>query len=153
MAKLKLKRLRNINQTGAEMERLVRSYHCDVSDLDSLNIFKMFRYVANLKYIADPQGIELLHRPIFVRSKNAKFRDCDDKSILFGAWLYRHNIPFRFIAVSTKKSGQLHHVLIEAKFKNGSKKYLDATYPKNKIFQHKPFTNQSYITDWIKQGA
>jgi hypothetical protein len=153
MAKLKLKRLRNVEQTGAEMERLVRTYSCDVADLDNLNIFKMFRYVANLKYIADPMGIELVQRPKFVRSKKARFRDCDDKSILLGAWLYRRKIPFRFIAVSTKPNKKLHHVLIECRFKNGSKKYLDATYPQNKIFQHKPFTNRQYISGWIKQGA
>jgi hypothetical protein len=155
MAKLTVKKLRDVYQTGEQMERLVKTYHRDVKDLDGWNIFKAFRYVANIPYIRDPKNIELLHRPKFVRSQKARFRDCDDKMILFGAWLYRQGIPFKFLAVSHKKDGSLHHVLIQAKFRNGKKKILDPTYPKNKIFQHKPITGRKDITGWItnRQGV
>ena len=151
MAKLTFTKLRDIYQTGSQMERIVRTYNSDMSDFDTKSIFRVFRYIAKLPYLKDKNNVEILHRPKYLRSSNVLYRDCDDKMIMMGSYLYRIGVPFKFVAVSNHPSGKIHHVLIMAKFKNGSRKIIDPTYSHNKIFQHKPITNRKYISNWIEK--
>ncbi len=139
----------SVNGTGQEMRRLVENYHTDAAKFDNMSLEAAFNIVKNLPYKADRK--EVLHRPAFILSDSAIYRDCDDKSILLGSILYRKKIPFRFVAVSGKPDKKLHHVLIIAKV-NNENKVLDATYPQNEIFKYKKkVTAVKPITDWVKK--
>ena len=148
MAQLSIKRLRSVNQTGYQMARLVKDYWTDVLFFSNTPLIKFFNLVKRLKYIPDARGIEIIHRPKHVLNPKAKYRDCDDKAILLGAYLYMKKIPFRFIAVSNRPDKTIHHVLIQAKVYNKSR-LLDGTYPKNKIFKFKPIHYFKPISKWL----
>ena len=99
-----------------------------------------YRMIANLPYVADPKGKETLSRPKYTLDPDYEPRDCDDKAILLGAWLYANRVPFRFIAVSGHKSKKLHHVFVQLDW-CGKSVHADATYSKNTL---------GYVKDWTK---
>ena len=129
------------------MLRLIETYWEDVIFFKSHTLLDFFNLVKNLKYIPDAKGIEIIHRPKHTLKRNVKYRDCDDKSILLGSFLYMKKIPFRIVAVSNKPDKKIHHVLLQAIIK-GQKVILDATYPRNKIFRYKPITKFTPISPW-----
>lgn len=139
--------LGSVKQTGAEMERLVRSYSNDVAQLAHLPLNRFFDLVKNLKYIPDPQGREFVSRPAESMRPDAMHRDCDDKAIIIGAYLYLKHIPFRFVAVANGDV-PLHHVLVQAKINNRAR-IIDATYRWNRLFHFKPIKKFHPITGWI----
>lgn len=143
--------LESVHTTGNEMKRLTISYYNDLQAFKKFTLPQFFDYVKNLRYIPDPPGMEFISRPAASLSKNAKFRDCDEKSILVASFLIMQKMgkAWRFVAVSTHKSKVLHHVLVQWETNDGAKVYLDATYPKNKLFMFKKFTNEVPICDWV----
>lgn len=149
-AKFNIVTLQGIHQTGSLMERLATTYYTDVEKYAGMTLREFFDLVKRLKYIRDPRKIEFVHRPKFVLNPLVKFRDCDDKSTLLGAWLYLKKIPFRFLAVSNRPDGKIHHVLVQAEIQ-GKKRILDATYPQNKLFHFKPITKAVPISGWLKR--
>jgi hypothetical protein len=126
--------LRDVHQTGSEAARLVDSYHKDIGTLKTWPLKKFFHLVKRLPYLADPKGQEFISRPKASLNPRAKYRDCDDKAILMGAWFKSNNVPCRFLAVSTnpKNPRKLHHCVIEAQTAlNGDWEIYDPTYPQN----------------------
>jgi hypothetical protein len=144
--------LKDVYQTGAEMARLVRTYYRDVSDYFDMPFGDYYRMVANLPYHPDPRGKETLSRPQYTLDPDYKPRDCDDKAILIGSWLYANRVPFRFIAVSGHKSQRLHHVFVLLDW-CGKKVHADATYPKNTLGCVKEWTKVLDISGKIYKGA
>jgi len=145
---LTMKPLKDVYQTGTQMERLTRSYHADMKMFDAHSLEQVFNFIKSLPYKADPQNIEFLSRPAFTIQNGAQYRDCDDKCIALGAYLYRKGVPFRFVAVSNFQGQPIHHVLIQAKI-NGRKRIIDATYPQNRLYHFKPILEFVPITKWI----
>ena len=149
---VKLTPLGSVFQTGAEMRRLSVQYNNDLAPFKLFSLPQFFDYLAKLPYISDPNGIEFIQRPAASLSKDARHRDCDCKAIALGAFLYMQQLGkrFRFVATSKKIDRTLHHVLIEWDCGNGCCIYLDATYPKNKMFMAKKYTKTLPICDWVE---
>ena len=95
--------------------------------------------------------MEHISRPAAALSPLAQYRDCDEKSILIASFLTLQNMgrAWRFTAVSTHPSKKLHHVICDWNM-GGQCIYLDATYPKNKLFMYKKFSNIVPICDWVE---
>jgi hypothetical protein len=125
-------RLTDPKQTAKEMVRLCTVYAGDLGNLARLPLPRYFDLVRKLPYKADPKNAETLSRPKFLLEKDYSFRDCDDKAILMGAWLYLNKIPFGFYASSVKPNRQLHHVWTVARL-NGRDVVLDPTYRHHKF--------------------
>ena len=146
---LTVRPLHSVNQTGSEMERLVRTYHADIDHLVHLPLKSFYDLTKRLPYKPDPKFQEFVQRPSFTLSGQARHRDCDDKAVLMGAYLYKNNVPFRFVAVSHRKDRPLHHVLLQANI-GGKNKIIDPTYPKNRLFHFAKPERFYPITRWIK---
>ena len=142
--------LESVFTTGEQMKRLTITYFHDLDVFRKFSLPQFFNFVKNLPYIPDPPDMEHISRPAAALSENAKYRDCDEKSILIAAFLTLQKMgkAWRFVAVSTHKSKKLHHVLVDWNM-GGQMIYLDATYPKNKLFMFKRFTNIVPICDWV----
>lgn len=148
--------LGSVEKTGAEMLRICREYNSDLNGFDTCTLNQFFDVVRSLEYRKDPPGVEHLSRPAVLMTKGAAFRDCDDKALLIGSFLFRKNhaaknerfrIPWRFVATSSRKSGDLSHVVVEAVI-NGKPRIIDATYPKNEFYRKAVYTNFKPITGW-----
>lgn len=156
MSVLRVNTLGSIHDTGREMARMVTAYYTDLARYQSSSLKDYFDIVKNLRYRRDPNGIEFVTRPKIAFNPLLRFRDCDDKSVLIGSFLYLKKIPFRFLAVSNQiptRPGQepkIHHVLVQAII-NGRRRIIDATYPKNKLFHFKPITKAVAITPFIQR--
>lgn len=154
------KNLFGAEQTGAEMLRIAKTYSEDVAAFDCYTLSQFYDLVKSLTYKKDPPGIEHISRPAAILSKNAKFRDCDDKSTILASYILRKNakarsgrsvIPFRFVGSSLREDGHLTHVFVEALI-NGRPRVLDATYPKNEMFAQKKYTAYKPLTGWVTNG-
>jgi len=131
-ARLIQKPLRSAQDTAAQMAELVRMYSGDLGKMAKWPLPKFFRHVAGLEFRPDPQGQESIARPRITLDKSWPWRDCDDKSILIGSWLYQNKIPFIFRATSKRRDGLLHHVFPVATI-DGRETVLDATYKTGQI--------------------
>jgi len=147
----KSQELKSINQTGAEMARLVRSYYGDIGRLANLPFGKFFDLVRRLPYVADPVGVETISRPGHSLKPNHTPRDCDDKAVLIGAWLYANKIPFRFVAVSSRPDTNFHHTFCVALVFDKAAQ-VDATYQKNFLGQAVPYARQTFISGIIQKN-
>jgi len=119
-------------ETAREMTRLAAKYSSDLGNKAKWPLAKFYKYVKNLPFRSDPAGHESIARPRLTMGLEWPWRDCDDKSILMGAWCYANKVPFKFQASSKVPSGVLHHVYVVAKTR-GISVVLDATYPKNTL--------------------
>lgn len=123
--------LKNVYQTGEQMRRLVENYYSDLGEWLAVPFLAYYRYVCDLPYIKDPDGVEFVSRPAL--TLNPFFpvaRDCDDKAVLLACWWSGNGGKKRFVASSTKPNKKLHHVFLQ--LENGI--YIDGTYSKNKNF-------------------
>ncbi len=141
----------SMQDTGDALQRLCIQYNADVAAYDDWEIGEFYELVKQLPYLDDPSDEEFCQRPAFTLSKEAYCRDCDDKAITMGAWLYRHDVPFRFVACSYKQEDDIHHCVIQLgecmigesddELVKGDGIILDATYPNEDKF---PPTKQYY---------
>ena len=136
--------------TAREMARLSKTYWADVRRFLNWPVHKFFRFVANLPYKPDPQNVEATARPKWALSKSVPFRDCDDKSVLLGAYFYGRGIPFVFVATSKRPDKRLHHVFPAIVRRDGSLIPTDATYPRNTLGSVEPFTRSELLTGVIQ---
>lgn len=128
--KIQKKNLFDVHQTADEMRRLSTCYCMDLGPWLKVPFLAYYRHVCELPYIADPQNVETVSRPLYTLNEAYGPRDCDDKSVLVAAWMYAHGEPVRFVATSTRPDKMLHHVFCQ--LQNGL--FLDATYPYNSAF-------------------
>jgi hypothetical protein len=139
--------------TAAAMRGLVEAYASDIGDKAKWPLLRFYDYVKALDFRSDPVGQEAIARPKYTMQQGWPWRDCDDKSILIGSWLYLNKIPFRFQASSKKDDGRLHHVYVVAKV-NGKDLIIDATYPQNELGYHDPaITRRQDLTGEIMNGS
>lgn len=105
-------------------------YQADAFPLLGMDAPTVFRFVADLPYVADPIGKETVSRPLYTLDPSYEPRDCDDKTVLIGAWAEMHGHPWRIVVVG--KGNRPHHVFPEV-FLAGDWIPMDATYSKNEI--------------------
>jgi len=142
--------LGDVSETGAEMARLVRLYWRDLGKFLKLPFGKFFDYVRRLPYIADPETVETISRPAHSLRLGHAPRDCDDKAVLIGSWLYAHGIPFRFVAVGRFAGRPLHHTFATALL-FGKEVAIDATYGHNFLGQVQTYERKIFISPIIKR--
>lgn len=119
--------LKDVFQTAAEMRRLTLAYWRDLGRWLDAPFIEYFNFVCALPYRSDPEQVETISRPAFTLRESYAPRDCDDKAVLIACWLHGHDIPARFVGVSTLKDCELCHVFTQAKTTAGGLD-LDATY-------------------------
>ena len=124
--------LESVEQTAAQMVRLVKQYAADLGEKSSWPLPRFFRFVADLEYRADPKGHESLSRPALAMQESWPWRDCDDKAIMIASWCWLNKIPFKFMASSKRPDKTLHHTWVMCEM-FGKQLPLDATYPKNYV--------------------
>lgn len=120
-----------VKQTGAVMHRLVEDYFLDMTPFISEPVTEVFKFIANIPFLADPEGHELVQRPKFTLQFGG---DCDDKAVAMAAYLKLRGIKYRFRAVGVKVPGKatipLTHVWTEAIISTNWV-ILDCTYSHN----------------------
>jgi transglutaminase-like putative cysteine protease len=120
-----------VQQTGKVMHRLVNEYFLDMAMYGSEPATAVFRLLADIPFVADPEGHELVQRPKFTLQFGG---DCDDKAVAMAAYLKLRGITYRFRAVGVKIPGKrkipLTHVWTEGII-NNRWVVLDCTYAHN----------------------
>lgn len=140
-------------QTGDEMARLVREYSRDLRNFTtndgrpvlSLSLQEFFDLVRAIPYQVDRRGVEIITRPWHALTSEWPGLDCKKKQILVASYLQEHAIPWRFVAVSSRPDGEIHHVIVEAKLR-GEWVEIDATYPHNELGQLRPWSNRELLS-------
>lgn len=120
-------------ETVGEIARLARIYQTDAARFLNMDPQTVFRYVADLPYHRDPPGQETVARPIYLLQPDWTPRDCDDKTVLIGAWAELHGLPWRIVVSSKRDDKRPHHVFPEVKLPGLGWTPMDATYPKNQF--------------------
>jgi len=138
--------LRSKDETGREMRRLATTFAGDLCcfsaigvPLDRIPLPVFFEAIANIPYKPDTAGVEVVTRPYLLLQSPAAGWDCKKKMIVLAAYLERNRITWRFMAVSRRASGQIHHVIVQA-WIDGEWVDLDPTYPGSKLFDAHEWT-------------
>lgn len=153
--KMTVERLRNKDQTGKEMHRLIRNYSADLHSIyvrkngqlvpfSSLSLMDAFDLIRRIPYRRDVKPIEVISRPNGILKNAPLGMDCKKKAILIAAYLKERGIPFRLIASSRKRNRRIHHVFPQLNFA-GKWMNADATYPHYRLFQQKPVTRAEVL--------
>jgi transglutaminase-like putative cysteine protease len=123
----------NLQQTLDEVKRLSSDYFLDMKPYRDFNIYQMFDFISKkIEYIKDPPETELVMRPSITIKRGAG--DCDDKTVLFLAWLKLKRIPRGYSIVSDSANKSYHHIFpFTYDKKTGKIIDLDATYARNQI--------------------
>lgn len=104
--------LESYRQTVQKIFELIQKYYEDLSSKSNYSIEQIYDLVRKLPYVPDPKNEETISRPKYTLKSNwAGARDCDDKTVILGAWAYSKSIPFRLIVSGQKKTP--HHVYPE----------------------------------------
>lgn len=143
---ISMKRLHTKDQTAAEMYRLVDRYAGDLHEFDAggvalsqLSLPAFYAAIRAIPYRQDTTGIEIVTRPYLMLTAPGQGWDCKKKAIAIASWLALHGIPYRFVAVSRRPSGDIHHVLTQAHI-DGEWVDIDPTYPRNQLFEREAWT-------------
>lgn len=123
----------NLQQTLNEVKRLSDTYFLDMKPYRDFNIYQIFDFIAKkIEYIKDPAGTELVMRPALTIKRG--MGDCDDKTVLFLAWLKLKRIPRGYSIVSDSANKSFHHIFPFTHDRDTGKIIdLDATYARNQI--------------------
>lgn len=122
-------------QTGRSMHGLVQRFAGDLGALCKLTLPQFYDLVRAIPYQRDTRGQEWTVRPGLLLKEFPEM-DCKKKAILIASWAKCNGIPFRFLSVSERRDGKIHHVFSQL-FINGQWLNVDATYPRYKLFQKK----------------
>lgn len=152
---LSVEPLKNKDQTGKAMYRLINRYSGDLHAVyvrkdgqlvpfSSLSLMEAFDLIRRIPYRRDIKPIEVISRPNGILKNAPVGMDCKKKAILIAAYLKERGIPFRLIASSRKPNRRIHHVFPQM---NVAGKWLnaDATYPHYQLFQQKPVTKAEVL--------
>ncbi len=137
--------------TGNEMRRMSREYWGDLGSYLSWPFSAWFDFVRILPYQSDNRRfpdriLEVVARPALLLDKNIFPRlDCKKKAILIGAWAEGNGFPYRFVAVSSRPDGEVHHVMPQINF-GGGWINADATFPDFEIGQGHEITFAAELT-------
>jgi len=131
------------------MYQFAENFYKDLGPLSHLPFEIFFRRVADMPYRCDddlfPEDprkiVEVVARPAhLLNSSIFPGLDCKKKSVLLGAWSAANGRPFRFLAVSERPDGKIHHVFPDIDLLGRGWTSADATFQKNKIGQVFPLT-------------
>lgn len=150
------KRLKDKEQTGKQMHRMVKQYSGDLKNIyvkkngsfvpfSSLNVFEAFDFVRRIPYRRDTKPIEVVARPYIIVRNIPLGMDCKKKAVLLSSYLRQRGIPFRLIASSRKKNRRIHHVFPQMGF-GGNWLNYDATYSHYRPFERKRITKAEVLT-------
>lgn len=153
--KLTAKSLKNKDQTGKEMNRLIDQYSGDLHYIyvringklvpfSSLTLMEAFDIVRRIPYRKDTKPIEVVSRPNSILRNSRIGMDCKKKAILMAAYLKERGIPYRLIASSKKPNRKIHHVFPQM-IVAGKPLNMDATYPHYRPFQRKRLTRAEVL--------
>ena len=145
--------LRSKIQTGRAMHSLVRRFHGDLENilisqgkqtlpLSSLDLEEFHKFVREIPYRRDDAPVEVVARPSRIVTMSST--DCKKKGILMGSYFKHHNIPFRFLALSTRPDRQAHHVAPQFRYE-GDWVNADATYRYQRIGMPKRVTSAEVL--------
>lgn len=140
----------NKEQTAKAIKNLVKNYSGDLSEvfvtngkqntrLTDLTLLQFFNFVKNIPYRQDPKPVEVISRPEHILRFRALGMDCKKKTILVASYLTEKNIPVRYIGMSNRPDGMVHHIFPQGLI-NGQWMNLDATYKHYKPFEVKQAT-------------
>lgn len=136
-------------QTGEAMYHLSRRYAHDLDEfedetgrmLSKMPFQEYYNLVRSIPYSQDRKEVEVIARPRIILTNGPG--DCKKKAILMGSWFDRNKIPYRFVAVSSRPDGRIHHVITEA-MSGGEWVQVDATYIGNVLGPQK-WTNRQVL--------
>ena len=126
--------LRDFRQTVSLIKGAAKLFKSDIGTLAGLSAVEFFNHVRALPYVEDPDGIERVSRPAFTLDGSwNNSRDCDDKTLLMGAYFETHSVPWRIVVAGNsfdplRGCFRPHHVYPEAML-NGQWIPFDATFP------------------------
>lgn len=122
------RKIKDYRETVAEIARMASQYKGDLEPWQDYTIGQFYRLVHLLPYVRDPFREETLSRPLYTMVWDSQTpRDCDDKTILIGAFCELKGLPWR-IVVCGRQIGVPHHVYPEI-LMGGEWWPADATYP------------------------
>lgn len=136
----------NYKNTVRDIFLFSKKYKEDIpKNLKSLKPIEYYKFVRNKTYIPDGfnsknQALEILSRPKYLLENKSPSCDCDDKTVLLGAYFEANSIPWQ-IAVSG--IGEPQHVFPIALI-DGQVKVFDATYNDSKFDTYYP-KNFNYL--------
>jgi len=140
-------------QTGAEMYKLVERFSGDIDyfringiPLSEIPFPQFFDTIKKIPFKKDPSGTEIVTRPFHLLAQPWHGWDCKKKAIVIASWLHENCIPFRFMAVSRRPDGVIHHVIVEAtpSIENDPLE-IDATYPENDLYIPGEWTAKEHL--------
>lgn len=143
-----MRELRDKEQTGREMYDLATTYADDIDQfvdaqtgkpLSEIPLAQYYSIIRSIPFRKDTHGVEVVTRPYHLFTAPWQGWDCKKKGIALAAYLAKNGIPFRFVSVSRRPDGAIHHVLIQAMV-DGEWRDVDATYPHNELFEHQTWT-------------
>lgn len=131
----------SVDDTLDQLQRLSIKYKADMYDFKHFNLLEMFDFISkNILYKKDPAGHEMIMRPKVLLKRGSG--DCDDKTIMFLAWLhltdgnYKKIEGFGFSIVAERGKSNYHHIFPFVIIQNTIYD-IDATYSYNRIFDKK----------------
>ena|GEM_PF-6952854 len=143
-------KLDSVYQTSGWMVKLIKKFNADVSRYDDYDFLDFYYMVRQLPYIDDGHD-ERISRPKWTLMDNPEFRDCDDKAIIIGCWLYRQDIPFRILACSYEPGDEIHHCILQTQ---KPRMFIDATYPDEDDFPPtKRYYNILPLSGWVSRSS
>ena len=111
--------------------------------LSPLPLPRFYNMVRRMPYRRDDNPVEVVARPRYIIERAMRGSDCKKKAIVLGAWFnangYRPLKDWRFVAMSSKPSGAIHHVFPQINL-SGRWKNADATYRYMRLLQPKRVT-------------
>lgn len=131
-----------LRRTLKEVIRL-SDYLEDVEDYLPYSLEQFFDFVRKIPYVPDPEGNEQVARPKYTIQSGG---DCDDKTVLFLAWMKAKGYDGGFSIVSQKWSFTHIFPFITIDGKNID---LDATYEDGRIGKQQRWTRRK---DFIMKG-
>lgn len=138
-------------QTADRMYRIVDRYYTDLFrsgtmidgvfvPLVCFPLVALFSLVSNIPYSQDVKPVEVVSRPaVSLAVGPTAGLDCKKKSIIMASWCRAHGVPFRFMSVSTRPGGEIHHVFCQA-YVSGAWRNIDPTYNYDRLFDNKQVT-------------
>ena len=143
----------NYRKTVFDIFDYADKYKDDIPEnLVSLPLEKYYKFLKNIPYVPDGfdpktgEGIEVLHRPSYLLNGSSLSCDCDDKTVLAGAYANKNKIPWG-LGVSGKK--QPEHVF-PIFYLNKNSLIFDGTYPENDLGNLYP-KNPGYLEIFLER--
>lgn len=122
------------HETVKQIFRMAKMFREDLIGR-AANVFTLYDFVRSLDYRDDPKDAEVVSRPKYTMRKDwTGPRDCDDKTLIFGAWAELHRIKWRVVCAGTSPEPEEnpHHIYPELLI-GGNWLTCDATYPQCNI--------------------